>query len=125
MAIPSKYDYLELIDIKQQILLLELLFHKKMRISNIYKLNIFNHNNIYANIEKLILRNLIKKEIINSKEKYISLTPKGLNFAYIIASDEKRFNTCVQDFIIVCNIGNKKFDLLKKYIEYRLIANEF
>ena len=82
-------------------------------------------NDLSDNLNKLIERDMVKKVVVNPREKSYQLTTKGLNLAYILASNENRFRSYIDDFIIIVNIGNRKYDLLKKYVEYRIENNGF
>jgi DNA-binding HxlR family transcriptional regulator len=126
MKLPLRYDYLKLINTKQQIAILELFANKSLRTKKIYKLGIFkSFNDLSDNLNRLIERDMVKKVVNNPSNITYQLTPKGLNLAYILASNENRFRTCIDDFIIIVNIGNRKYDLLKKYVEYRIENNGF
>jgi DNA-binding HxlR family transcriptional regulator len=124
--IPRKYDYLELLNIKQQITILELFSNKSLRTKKIYKLGLYkSFNDLSYNLNKLIKKKIIKRVEKNPRNITYELTSKGLNLAYILAENEIRFKTYIDDFIIIVNIGKRKPDLLKKYVEYRIENNGF
>ena len=122
--IPKRYDYLKLLNQKQQITILELFANKSLRTKAIYKLGLYkSFNDLSDNLKHLIKNKLIKRIEDNPRNINYSLTTKGLNLAYILAESEIRFKTCIDDFIIIVNVGRNKPDLLKKYMEYRIENN--
>jgi DNA-binding HxlR family transcriptional regulator len=124
--IPKRYDYLKLLNQKQQITILELFSNKTMRTKTIYKLGLYkSFNDLSFNLKSLIERKLVERIKDNPRNITYQLTSKGLNLAYILAEDESRFNTYIDDFIIIVNIGRRKPDLFKKYVEYRIENNGF
>jgi DNA-binding HxlR family transcriptional regulator len=126
MKVPFKYEFLKLLDKQEQIIILELFTKKNVRTNNLYKMAIVkSYKTLYNLLDKLIERSLIKKINHNRKNVTYELTPKGLTLAYIIASNEKRFNTYCKDVIFIINVGHNIPDLLKKYYEYRIEVNGF
>jgi DNA-binding HxlR family transcriptional regulator len=126
MKLPEKYSYLKLLDKNQQIILLELLRNREIRTSKFYRMGIFkSYNTLYKSLEELIDRDILRRTEHNKKNITYSLTIKGLSLAYLIASDERLFNTHIKDIIFVINVGHTIPDLLKKFLEYRLDVDGF
>jgi DNA-binding HxlR family transcriptional regulator len=139
MKLPEKYGFLKLLDKSEQILILELFNKKKLRTNSLYKLGIIkSYVTLYKYLKDLIGRDIIKKTTHNKSNITYELTPKGLNLACILASNEKMFDTHIGDIIFIANFGReiknktfweyvKKFflDYFKKYYEYRIDVNGF
>jgi DNA-binding HxlR family transcriptional regulator len=129
MKLPDKYSYLKLLDKTEQIIILELFAKKNIRTNKLYKMGIVkSYKTLYDLLDNLIKKSLIRKIEHNKSNITYELTPKGLNLGYILASNEKMFNSYVnaqKNFIIIVNIGHTIPDLLKRYVEYRLDVNGF
>ena len=139
MKLPEKYCFLRLLNKTEQILILELFIKKKMRTNSLYKLGfVKSYVTLYKYLENLINREIVMKLVHNKSNITYELTPKGLNLACLLASDEQMFNTHIGDIIFIANFGKeiknntfweyvKKFflDYFKKYYEYRVDVNGF
>ena len=126
MKLPSKYADLNLLSKQEQILILELFIKKNVRTNKLYKMGIIkSYKTLYKFLDNLIDRDIVKKLMHNKSNITYELTPKGLTLAYIIASNENRFNTYCKDVIFIINVGHNVPDLLKKYYEYRIEVNGF
>jgi len=137
MKLPDKYSYLNLYDMREQIILLELFSKKSLRTNKLYKMGIVKSNQTL----NILLKNLINKNVVKKNKNKIhnityELTPKGLNLACLIASNEKMFNTQIGEVIFIANFGKeinnnsfkekiRKFflDYFKKYYDYRIDVN--
>jgi DNA-binding HxlR family transcriptional regulator len=126
MKLPEKYSFLKLLSKQEQIIILELFTKKNVRTNRLYKMGIIkSYKTLYKFLDNLLDRDIVKKINHNKSNITYELTPKGLNLAYIIASNEKRFNTYCKDVIFIINVGRNIPDLLKKYYEYRIDVNGF
>jgi predicted transcriptional regulator len=127
MKLPEKYGYLKLLDKTEQILILEIFIKKSVRTNRLYKMNIVkSYPTLYKYLDNLINKEIVKKITYNKSNITYELTPKGLNLAYILASNEKMFSSYVgveKNFVIIVNIGHTIPDLFKRYVEYRLEVN--
>lgn len=127
MEVPDKYDFLLLLDKKQQILILELFTHKVLRPSKLYKMCIYkSFQTLNNNLKELVVRHIIRKINHNESKTTYQLTEKGLTLAYLLASSEKRFNSYLNanNLIITIKIGKMIPDLFKKRIIYELEIDE-
>jgi Fe2+ or Zn2+ uptake regulation protein len=84
-----------------------------------------SYKTLYNLLDNLLDRDIIKKINHNKSNITYELTLKGLTLAYLIASNEKRFNTYCKDVIFVINVGRNIPDLLKKYYDFRVDVDEF
>jgi len=126
MKLPEKYGFLKLLSKQEQVIVLELFTKRKVRTNGLYKMGIIkSYVTLYKLLNNLLNRDIIKKLNHNKSNITYELTPKGLTLAYIIASNEKRFNTYCKDVIFIINVGRNVPDLLKKYYDYRIEVNGF
>jgi predicted transcriptional regulator len=126
MKLPEKYADLKLLSKQEQVIVLELFTKKNVRTNKLYKMGIIkSYVTLYKLLNNLLIRDIVKKLNHNKSNITYELTPKGLTLAYIIASNEQRFNTYCKDVIFIINVGRNVPDLLKKYYEYRIEVNGF
>lgn len=121
MKLPEKYGFLKLFSKQEQVIILELFTKKNVRTNKLYKMGIIkSYVTLYKLLDNLLNRDIVKKLEHNKSNITYELTPKGLTLAYIIASNENRFNTYCKDVIFIINVGHNVPDLLKKYYDFRI-----
>jgi len=110
--------------LRQQKFMIELLKNRSMRPKDDYKKNIFSCTSDFnSQVKELLKKEYIKKIKEGYKNVRYELTVKGKNVSVLFADFENLITDDIDDFIIIQIVGNKKFDLLKPYAEYRIKPN--